>query len=279
MSRRVLAVVSDVHCGSTVGLCVPEPVELDEGATYDPSPAQLWLHAGWRAFWARVAQVKKDADSFGILTNGDLVDGDHHGTVQIVSRDLNVQSWILRKCFDPVLELAPDYMIVVRGTEAHVGKNASAEETFARHVAKQGIKVIRNKDTKTYSHWHFKGMLGDKLIDAAHHGRIGGRPWTRASGVTNLASQIVLEHAERGDPIPDLAIRSHYHTYVDTGDISRTRVVQTPAWQLHTAFAHKVVPECLSDIGGIIVTIEDGQPLTVEKFLHRPKKAPTTRVA
>lgn len=271
--RHVLAVVSDVHCGSTVGLCCPEPVELDDGNTFLASPAQQWLYDGWTAFWTRVGEVKRGADSFGILTNGDLVDGDHHGTVQIVSRDLQVQQWILRKCFEPALALAPGYMAVIRGTEAHVGKNASAEEAFARQVAKQGVRVIQDPKTKMYSHWHFKGSIGGVVIDAAHHGRVGGRPWTRAGGTINLAAQILLEAANRNDPIPALAFRSHYHTYVDTYNAFRVRVIQTPAWQLHTAFGHKVVPECLSDIGGVIVVVEDGQ-VSVEAVLHRPDPSP-----
>lgn len=276
--KRVLAVVSDVHCGSTVGLCCPESVDLDDGGTYEPSPAQRWLYEGWEKFWARVAQVKKGADQFGILTNGDLVDGDHHGTVQIVTRDLQVQFWILRKVFEPVLALKPDFLAVVRGTEAHVGKNASTEESFARWAHKEGVKVLRDSGTKMYSHWHLRAMLGDCRIDAAHHGRIGGRTWTKASGVATLAAQIMLEHANRGEDLPDLALRSHFHTFVDTHDMYRTRLIQTPAWQLHTAFAHKVVPEVLSDIGGLILTIEDGKPLVVEPVIFKPKRSPLLRL-
>ena len=42
--RELWAVVSDLHCGSTLGLCPPEGVQLDDGGQYLPSAAQkaLW---------------------------------------------------------------------------------------------------------------------------------------------------------------------------------------------------------------------------------------------
>ncbi len=275
--RHTLAVVSDLHCGSTVGLCCPEPVELDDGGTYLPSPAQAWIWAQWTAFWKRVAQAKKKADWFGVLCNGDLVDGDHHGTPQIITRDPNVQLWVLKKCFQVALDVEPDTVIVVRGTEAHVGKGASTEEAFARWVHKEGVKVPKDAGSKMYSWWHFRGEMGGARVDAAHHGRVGFRPWTIGGAVNNLAAQIVLEYANRGETPPEIAVRSHYHTYFDTGLACRTRVVQTPAYQLHTAFAHKVVPEKLADIGGVLVHIEDGQ-VQVEPVLFRPARSPLVRL-
>ena len=61
-----------------------------------------------------------------------MVEGDHHNTPQIVSRDPGVQMDILQQLCAPILALSPDAAIVVRGTEAHVGKNANKEEAFAR---------------------------------------------------------------------------------------------------------------------------------------------------
>lgn len=276
--RHVLAVVSDIHAGSTVGLCCPEPVELDDGGTYLPSRAQQWLHNRWVTFWQRVAAAKKGADSLTILCNGDLVDGDHHGTFQIISRDPAVQMWIAKQLFAPVLALDPTQVVVVRGTEAHVGKNAGAEEHFARWLHKEGVKVPKDPATKMLSWWAFRGKIGALVVSAAHHGRMGQRPWTKGGISHNLAAQIVMEHANRGDPIPDLAVRSHMHQYFDTGQAVRTRLIQTPAWQLHTSFAHKVVPESLADIGGVIITVEDGRP-TVDPVLFVPERPALTRLA
>ena len=275
--RHVLAVVSDVHAGSTTAVCCAEPVELDDGGQYLPSAAQGWLHDNWLAFWARVAAVR-GSDPLTVLCNGDLVDGDHHGTFQIVSRDPAVQLWILRKLFAPVLALTPSQVVVVRGTETHVGKSGGSEEAFARWLHKEGVKVPKDPATKMFSWWSFQGKIGRTHINAAHHGRVGQRPWTKGSVTGALAAQVVLEHANRGDPIPDLAFRSHFHTYVDTGAAVRTRLIQTPAWQLHTGYAHRVVPEVLSDVGGVIVVIEDGA-VSVEPVLFAPARPALVKLA
>ncbi len=277
MSRHVLAVVSDLHCGSTVGLCSPDPVELDDGGTWSPSPAQRWLHKNWLEFIERVRKAKRDS-GLTVLFNGDLTDGDHHGTPQIITRDPNVQLYVLKKVVQPLVDLM-DRAIVVRGTEAHVGKGASMEESFARWLHKEGVEIPKDVTSRMYSHWHFHGTILGKLVDAAHHGRMGQRPWTKSGVVGNLAAQIVMEYANRREDPPVLAFRSHYHTHHDTHDNFVTRLIQTPAWQLHTAFAHKVVPEVLSDIGGLIVVFETGKDPVVESVIFKPSRSKTVRIA
>lgn len=272
--RLVVAVVSDLHCGSTVGLHPPEETPLDDGGAYTPSKAQGWLWSHWLAYWKRVREAAKGAELHVIL-NGDAVDGDHHGTTQIVSRHPGTQVEILKMCWLPVLEATRiKSFAVVRGTEVHVGPNGSAEESFARWIAARGITVPRDPGTKTHSQWHFKGDYGGVVVDATHHGRMGGRPWTKLSGVGTLAAQIVMEYAQDRQQPPDLALRSHYHQVTDTHNAFPTRVIQTPAWQLATSFVHRIAPESLADVGGVIVSIAGGT-YDVETYVARPARTPT----
>jgi hypothetical protein len=54
MSRPViLAVVSDLHLNSTVALCPPEGVTLDDGGTSEPSRLQRWLWDCWEDDWTQ----------------------------------------------------------------------------------------------------------------------------------------------------------------------------------------------------------------------------------
>jgi hypothetical protein len=212
------------------------------------------------------------------MVTGDAVEGDHHHSLQCISKDISVQLWILKKCFAPVLALKPDKAVIIRGTEAHVGRNGGSEEAFARWLKDQGVAVPKNEDGM-YSWWNFTGDIADRHISAAHHGRMGTRPHTKSGVVGNLAAQILFERANRGDRIPDLAFRGHLHTHYDTHDAYRTRLIQMPAWQVHTAFAHRVVPEVLSDIGGVIVTIEPGCPLQVENVIQIPQRPKPVRLA
>ena len=54
----VLAITSDHHTGSTLGLCPPEGVRLDDDGSYKPSRAQLWLWANWLDYWKAVAAIR-----------------------------------------------------------------------------------------------------------------------------------------------------------------------------------------------------------------------------
>lgn len=271
MSRIVIAVESDLHCGSKVGICPPTPIEIDDGDQYIPSKAQRWLWDKRKAFLNRVEEVRGN-DELRYVCNGDLVDGDHHNTHQIISRQGHVQSDIAFRCLDEVLALEPDHMFVVRGTESHVGKGGSSEEAIARGLSHGGAPIRKDAERSSAS-WYFLRMhAGSHLLEFTHHGRTGYRPWTRPNATLLLAAQIFHERY-REDPslIPALSVRSHFHRYADSHDAHPVRVVQTPAFQLGTAYIWKRHPEGLADIGGIIVVIEDDR-LTVEPVIFRPSR-------
>lgn len=267
--RYVLAWTGDQHNGSTVGLC-PPMVRLDDGGEYHASKPQCWLDYCWATYWERVATVR---DNLGAKLlagfNGDLTDGDHHGTTQILSGNPNAQAAAVNACMKHVLDLKPDAMFFIRGTEAHVGKSGSHEERIAKGLLKDGWPVQSDPVTGTASWWHLKMEVGGVRVDSTHHGRIGQRPWTKGNVVANLAAEICYEHWQRGEQPPHLALRSHLHRYVDTHNAHPCRVIQMPAWQLKTAYVHKVAAETLADIGGVIVTIQDGA-YDVEAVIFKP---------
>lgn len=270
MSSTLIAVVSDIHAGSTVALCPPS-IDLDDGGSYQPSKAQKWLWQNWLAFWSRVEKVRdKEQAKLYQVFNGDMTDGNHHGTTQILSGNSSVQAHVVNKCMDVPLDLRPDKMWVIRGTEAHVGKSAEGEEKIADGLRKNKNPIVKDLDTGRSSHWHAKMEIDGVRLDFAHHGRMGQRPWTEQNIVNLLAFQIWVEHHRREEPPPHLAVRSHLHRFADTAGAHGTRVIQTPAWQLHTAFTHKVVTESMADVGGVIILIRDGV-LSVEPVIFKPK--------
>jgi hypothetical protein len=267
----LLALTSDQHPGSTVGLCPPEGARLDDGGYYHPSKAQRWLWEKWEAFWTHVGRRRDETGAQFIAGfNGDAAEGNHHGTTQIVSGNAEVQAFIMGRVFGVPLALKPEAVFVVRGTEAHVGPSGASEEALARSWAREGHTVIKDKDADTWSHWHFRARLNGMLLDCQHHGRTGGRPWTELSAVENAAAEIALEHYRAGEPIPDLIIRSHRHKFNDTGPLSRPRLIQTCAWQLKTAFGHKVAANKIADVGGHLVLIQPDGSYEVETLRYRP---------
>lgn len=276
----VLAAVSDLHGGSTIGLC-PPAVALDDGGLYTYSPAQAWLWDRWKQYWLQVeTTVRATGFDLHLLLNGDLVDGDHHGTSQIVSRNPNTQMDIIKAALAIPMALKPKTVVVVRGTEVHVGPNGSTENSLAGWISQhEGTKVIPDPETGKLSHWHFRGEYGGVLVDAAHHGKMGTRAWTRANAALMQAAEITMSYAISGDRIPALAFRSHYHQWADSGNNYPVRLVQLPAYQLATAFVHRIAPGALADIGGAVAVIKDGEVLSLDRVLYRPARPAVQLVA
>lgn len=277
MSTVVIAATSDQHAGSAVSVCPPE-INLDDGGTYKASKPQRWLWQGWNDYWAeRVARVRdREKAKLYQVFNGDMVEGNHHGTTQILSGNSAVQSLVVSELMKVPLSLGPDKMWFIRGTEAHVGKSGNSEEKIADGLRRDKRPIVRDTITQTSSHWHAKMEVQDVRLDFAHHGRMGQRPWTRINVVANLAAEIFYEHCAREEPHPHIAVRSHLHRYADTAGAHPVRLIQTPAWQLHTAYTHKIVTESMADIGGIIIVIKDGVA-SIEPVLYKPKSVPTWR--
>lgn len=271
--KDLFVAVADLHCGSSVGLHPLSDTPLDDGGAYRPSAAQRWLFTNWLNFWARVKE-RAEGRPIRILANGDLVDGQHHGTVQIASNHPGAQTDILRRCWEPVLDLVKiRKFVAVRGTAAHVGQGSPTEESFARWLITQKVSVMADEDTGTLAWRHFKGELAGVKIDATHHGRTGGRLWTSLGGAANLCVEIMAEYANRGEPPPDLAIRSHKHKTFDTHENFRLRLLSTCAWQLGTDWVKQAVPESLADIGGHIIQCHNGKILDIETIRYCPATA------
>jgi hypothetical protein len=262
-----IAAIGDLHCGGTTGLHPDTPTVLDDGGLFTPSEVQIWNFHNWLDFWDRAGKH----GPLHIVLNGDAVDGNHHGTVQIVSPHPIVQCDIFKACWIPVLErIKVASFVMVRGTEVHVGQSGGVEEALGRWLAGQGVPVV--KDEGNFSHWHFRGSYGGVKVDATHHGRFGARPWTKAGAVSNLAMQIFIEYHERGEEAPDLCLRSHHHRYLDTHDNAPVRVIQLPCWQMATGYAKRVAPETLSDLGGSIIRCQDGRILDVDTIRYKPAR-------
>lgn len=272
----LLVVTSDQHATSTLGLCPPEGVRYDDGGRFEPSKPQLWMWECWTRFWAYVAAERRaHASRLICVYNGDATDGGaHHGTTQTISDDPEVQSYVSERVFSVPRDLKPDKSYMVRGTAIHVGGDTAPNET----ALAKWLHCDRDPETRAWAAWHLRLAVHGLLIDFQHHGRAGGRPWTAQNAVSGLAAHIFMEHTLARMRPPDLAFRSHVHRFADSYDAYPTRVVVTPAWQLKTAFVHRIGPESIADIGGVLCLIAPNGDYEVTKRLYRPA-LPTARVA
>lgn len=198
-----------------------------------------------------------------MVVNGDAVDGDHHGTAQIVSRNMAAtQHAIALATLQPAIDLNPKRMIVIRGTEAHVGGSGAHEEALARALP---VQTIGNDKTGAQSHWHWQAVSEGVLMDFAHHGSVGKLPHTRSNPAKALAVKIMVAAARQGTRMPDVVYRSHAHQAADTFTEFPVRVIQTRAWQLSTAYVERIAAGSLPEIGAVI-QINEGGKFSVHKF-------------
>lgn len=261
MTKHIIAVVSDTHIGSTVGLC-PPLVNLDDGGTYNASPGQMWLWRSWKDYAAKV-QALADGAEITTIFNGDLVEADSKKrSHQVITRNKADLTRLATDTIAPLVDISTRAFFI-RGTEAHVGKSAQYEEEIAADCA------IAVKCTETVtSWWQFYGELGGVCFDISHHGKIGSLPWNRGNPLGTLAVRTMLAYA--GRRVPDVVMRSHNHKYASTHDNYPVMVVSTLAWQLKTEYTHRLgIPEP-ADIGGLVFVCDKGE-YTWQKIQYTPK--------
>ena len=271
MNNCITTIVSDLHTNSTVGICPPN-IQLDDGGTYRQSKIQKWFWRNWLDTWQKYKDIKaRENLPLVLIVNGDAGDGDHHDTPQIITRNPTTQLRIAVDTLKPALDVA-DVIIIIRGTEVHVGKNAWIEEKLA-----EDIGAFPCND-EMHSWWHLYAEFGGVTFDVKHHPESGSmRPWTAGGEANRIAAILTYNYALSGMRPPDVAFRAHKHKFLDSGTTHPTRVFATPAWQFSTAFVHRIgaggdPPRC----GSVYLICRDGKyvPDVIDYQVKRSKPVP-----
>jgi hypothetical protein len=265
----VLAVSSDHHIGSTIGLINPK-TPLDDGGDYLASPGQRSLWRNWQDFCQK-AQDTANAWKAPLVSvfNGDLIETDHKlRSHQIITRNKATLQRMTQEVMRPLVDYS-EQVYIVRGTEAHVGPSAEYESMAAQDLTNN---VGPDEKRGIYSWWNLDLDVNGTTFDISHHGKLGQLPWTKVNGAMSLAGQLIIEYVEEGLKPPKVAIRSHLHRYADTGtNFDSIRLIATPAWQMATAYVHRSVRgRKRADIGGLIFVCYPEGTYDVEVVRYRP---------
>jgi hypothetical protein len=267
MTRAILALASDAHSNSTLGLCSPDAT-LPEGQPVPLTRAQLWLWQCWQDYLGRLLATFRRGDRvFGVHV-GDGPDMNFR-TSQLHTTDPSGAVSLFVETMRPLREICEDGFWVVRGTEAHGGDAGNLEELAARLLGATHYP----DDSKLASCWMLRLLIEGVRVDLAHHGPAGRLPWTGPNGLGRVAYEIIDAYVRAGEPIPHLAVQGHNHKFYDTHENFPLRVLGLPCWQLQTSYGYKVSPRRTTDIGGVIVVLEDGRA-TVEPVLFPVKMEP-----
>ena len=261
----VLAVISDVQVGSTVAVCPPK-WNLDEGGTFHASPAQKIMYRKWQDTAKNVKDMlteNKRRKRLVLVLNGEPIDGDHHGTPQLITKNKQEQIDMFISLLDEWLDIVEydpkrgDCIYLVRGTTAH--ESGERIEQIGRDI--EGVVPYRRdsgplaKDGR-YHYQKIRKSINDVYFRIQHHGfGRGTRPWTRENAILYSLKSQYIDCLDYKKPIPDATVCSHFHVYNFAYYYGKQKTMfgcTTPCWQLKTHFVNRVAPlEDINTIGNI----------------------------
>lgn len=257
-----------------MGICPPQTEVKDHGV-YEHNKYQKTLWKYWWNFWSDfVPKEVKGCESITLVVNGDLLDGVHHNTVNLLTN-----SWAMQeKAAVQVMRTIPAYCpvkidktFVVKGTEVHVGPDGESEDRIAEMI---GAEPNELGELASYQQW----LMVDKVpFQFAHHiGVTSSAAYESSAPMRELVAAMV-EAAQWAQPMPRVIVRSHRHRFIPVSIPSikgRIECVITPGWQLRTPFVERIDRMRMPHIGGVIFLVEGDRCQVVEKIYPLPGPKP-----
>lgn len=257
-SPVVVVPVGDLHVGSSVALCPLQGVQLEDGGRYMPNDAQRWLWARWMDLVARVRELRRRRYHVVVVSLGEFVDGRHHETTQLLSQAPEIQAAAALDVMQPLMSLAHE-LYVVRGTEAHSGKGAASDYAIGRELGAR-----RDPSTGMAAWYHLLLTVAGVHFDVAHHAPGGGDdPRLYGGAIRRETAAMLMER-----PDTHIVLRGHVHRFADTGHAYPTAWgAVVPAWQLKTAFTHRVTRREYFSVGTWLIEIQREGEWQTEKLM------------
>ncbi len=292
----LLAAWGDTHCGSTEGLMRPKQYQFRDN-NIGPNKRQRAIWRRFEAYTDEIARLRNGKRLIVVL-NGDLIDGDHHGTHQLVTRKPAEQERVFLDCWDYFAQAVGfsdnDRVYVMRGTDLNGSHgHMDSADNIARDIGavpmvqpkdyaieefdERGI-VRRNRNIDGWYPWDdlTLDILGHR-VKFTHHAPagLGRRQHTKGNGVRSWLRSYQTELALRKQKVPRYVVWSHVHTAwreimrLDNGTPNgdETTAVILPAFQGPTDFVKQRVPFAHpTTIGGWWAEFRPGMP-PVDKII------------
>lgn len=244
-SIRNIVTIADTHCGSSVGLA-PPTVRLDDGHVVHIEGHSKFIWQCWGNFWDWVYD-RLAGEPFVLVHNGDVVDNQHHGTLQVISGNPALQKSVAVRVLEPHTKKAAAYY-QIRGTPAHTGEQAHLEEDIAKTLGAKG------ESADTLSRYELWVQLGKEIIHFAHHIPTSSAHAYKSSPAMRLMAQAFADAGEWGLKPPTMMVRAHGHDYIEVKR-PNCRVVVCPCWQAKTGWIWKKDTISQPVIGGLLIRL------------------------
>jgi hypothetical protein len=278
MSCRLLFVLSDIHAGSTVGLCPPNFKTTEENEIVLNGP-QRFLYECWEHMKNQWLPSIVRNDEWALVLNGDMIEGTHHKTKQVISPDRRDHVNAAVALLQPLTNSGDDedavaaridnpasQVFLTLGTECHTG---NSEHDIAR-ILRATPPPNAPKNRMAWDRLDIT-IAGTRCV-FQHHIVTSVRTYLEASGLGIFLNQEQLEAAKNLEPLPRVLGCAHRHRYGEFRDASGLSFV-TPPWELLTRYGHKCVPAARTRPGGVILDWRnrpDGAIPEVHAITYRP---------
>lgn len=264
---KLAVVVSDLHCGSEVGLS-PREFKLRRGnvVSIGGNVCQAWLADEWERAVSRVAEIVNGEPAV-LVVNGDATEGvHHHNNADLVAAEIERHLEMAQECLKPLLKICRR-RFVVKGTECHTKE---LEDLLAERIKAETGKA-RDK-------WLIE--VHGCLVDAAHHMGVTSRAYLEGSGMSITMGNARVNYARLGQVLPKVFLRAHRHCGGWFCDGSGMLAV-TGGWQFLTRHGHKVVTDSIPSPTVLVLdwrNVEEGGLPNVHEIKCVPPQAAITRV-
>lgn len=245
---KLLVILSDLHVGSSVGLW-PDNFTAHEGFPIGQNKFQaaMWQH--WNECQKWIAKITRK-DAYELLLNGDLVEGIHHRSLQVMSADVADQSAAVLKVLGPLAE-TPAALYITKGTECHTRNDEC-------RIGKE-LNAVRDPTTGHHAWDRLELEFGKIVFAASHHTPTTSRPYLEASQHSIQLGVEIQERARNGKKIPKIIARAHRHIPGVWND-GRGISIITGAWQGLTRHGNKVVPHAVPAPSCVIMDFRNSDP-------------------
>lgn len=261
------AVMSDSHTGSVRAWTLDRDWQGRDTAIIRPTSQQLRINDHVKRYAENVAK-KRQGKKLRLIHNGDSIDGDHHNTPEIFTRNVLEQAEIHIELMENVKKQMDwqrgDELYYTRGTYVHtgsmedyIGRNTNAIQTPDGMGVWQELQLTTNGVECQFIHHGAKPVKGasDNVM----------RNWLRT----------YYYDCNRNKKKPSSIIYSG-HVHVPTYDTFVTREkwdikvihgIITPSWQAKTQYANEKTAMQQNFIGGVIHEIKADGTICIPEFI------------
>jgi hypothetical protein len=263
---RILLVVSDLHCGSEVGLMPPDTtVRTGNKISFGGNVHQEWLWACWTDLQAQFARIH-GKDKYALLLNGDLTEGIHHKSIESLTQSIEDHANMAIEAVGGLASKAHKTFVTL-GTEVHTGL---IEHYIAKKIGAEG-KGAKAK-------WLFR--MAGCLVDATHHIGVTSRAYLEATSLSITMGNARLNSMRCGQEPARIYLRGHRHTGGWFSD-GQGMIGVTGGWQFLTRYGRKVVPDAIPRPSAMVLDWRrkrDGELPEVTEIVFTPDQDEITTV-